>query len=329
MSNFKELLDFLYQNQIDFAKCENVALAIGKLVKMEIIDKTKKIPLKPIERTENQVLALQNQDYKVVFNKSLFLRSFKGIPQIPLKPIERTENQVLALQNQDYKVVFNKSLKTAYRLVVGLGSTHVLETSLTLHHIFGIPYIPGTALKGVVRMVSFWEIAKEEKKLEDLQKQLYEGKLSSSENEDRIKHKLLFGTQGFKGLLVFLDAYPEISENEEIFELDIMNVHYKSYYGDSSGKTPPGDWENPNPITFLTVKKGIPFRFYVLFDEFRAKRILEDKDIPEKHKGMLEGWINNPDNLENLLKGWIESALKEFGVGAKTRLGYGIFEGDL
>ncbi|MEO0174230.1 MAG: type III-B CRISPR module RAMP protein Cmr6, partial [candidate division WOR-3 bacterium] len=214
MSNFKELLDFLYQNQIDFAKCENVALAIGKLVKMEIIDKTKKIPLKPIERTENQVLALQNQDYKVVFNKSLFLRSFKGIPQIPLKPIERTENQVLALQNQDYKVVFNKSLKTAYRLVVGLGSTHVLETSLTLHHIFGIPYIPGTALKGVVRMVSFWEIAKEEKKLEDLQKQLYEGKLSSSENEDRIKHKLLFGTQGFKGLLVFLDAYPEISENE-------------------------------------------------------------------------------------------------------------------
>ncbi|MEO0168684.1 MAG: type III-B CRISPR module RAMP protein Cmr6, partial [candidate division WOR-3 bacterium] len=156
MSNFKELLDFLYQNQIDFAKCENVALAIGKLVKMEIIDKTKKIPL---------------------------------------KPIERTENQVLALQNQDYKVVFNKSLKTAYRLVVGLGSTHVLETSLTLHHIFGIPYIPGTALKGVVRMVSFWEIAKEEKKLEDLQKQLYEGKLSSSENEDRIKHKLLFGTQ--------------------------------------------------------------------------------------------------------------------------------------
>lgn len=313
MNNFKELLNFLYQKQNTI---ENVGLCIGKLLK--IIWEKEQI------------------------DKSGSLASLRRIPEIPLKPIERIEDQICNLKKQGYKVVFDKTLRTAYRLVVGLGSSNVLETSLTLHHIFGIPYIPGTALKGVVRMVSFWEIAKDRKEgLEDLQEQLYEDDLYDSENEDIVKHKLLFGTQGFKGLLVFLDAYPEINEDQEIFELDIMNVHYKSYYGD---KGDPGDWENPNPIIFLTVKRGIPFKFYVLFDEFRANRILENNDILENQKGeknqkkeilkawikkILEEWIHKPDDLENLLKGWIESALKEFGVGAKTRLGYGIFEGDL
>ena len=38
-----------------------------------------------------------------------------------------------------------------WRLVVGLGSTNPRETSMTLSHMYGIPYIPGSALKGAFR----------------------------------------------------------------------------------------------------------------------------------------------------------------------------------
>src|SRR5206468_143499 len=35
------------------------------------------------------------------------------------------------------------------RMVVGLGAENVLETAVTLHHTYGVPYIPGSALKGL------------------------------------------------------------------------------------------------------------------------------------------------------------------------------------
>ena len=227
---------------------------------------------------------------------------------------DRIKQQKENLKNQQYEIILDDcKLKTSSRLVVGLDSGHILETSLTLHHLFGIPYIPGSALKGVVRMVNFWEIVeklnkKSDEEIERLQKQLYEDEISHSDSGDISKHKLLFGAQNFKGLLIFLDAYPEINENQQIFELDVMTPHYQGYY---TKNQPPGDWENPNPITFLTIKKGINFCFNVLFDRFRAKEILNDDKFSE---------------LSQLVKDWLEKALKEFGVGAKTRLGYGIFE---
>ena len=88
---------------------------------------------------------------------------------------KRIDIQKENLKNQQYEIILDDcQLKTASRLVVGLGAGHVLETSLTLHHIFGIPYIPASALKGVVRMVSFWKIAeklnkKSDNEIEELQ----------------------------------------------------------------------------------------------------------------------------------------------------------------
>ena len=50
---------------------------------------------------------------------------------------------------------------TENRLVIGLGTQSVLETSLTLHRIYGYPIIPGSALKGVTRLVALLEVAEE------------------------------------------------------------------------------------------------------------------------------------------------------------------------
>jgi len=309
MRNYNELMEHIYEkgNSVNFEKCENVSLALLKLIKKDIVEQTK--------------------------NKRNFLQSINKI-KIPVKLSERIKKEVVSLERLEYRNIFSNEkdkclkLKTSSRLVVGLGAGHVLETSLTLHHIFGIPYIPASALKGVVRMVSFWEIAenkkiKDEREIEKLQEQTYDKQISDSDDEDIVRHKLLFGTQNFKGLLIFLDAYPEIQDNQGIFELDVMTPHYSGYYTKDQA---PGDWENPKPIVFLTVKKGITFCFNVLFDEFRAKEILKDKNFSQEVRKIIEEWLINSSILSNLVKNWIEDALKEYGVGAKTRLGYGIFE---
>lgn len=122
-----------------------------------------------------------------------------------------------------------------------------------------------------------------------------------------------------------------IEDNREIFDSDIMNVHYQKYYSDATEKIPPGDWENPNPIFFLAIKEGIKFDFNVLFDNYRKDELIKADDeilknlkIPEVAKDVIKEFCNQ--NLTSEVKCLIEEALKEFGVGAKTRLGYGIFE---
>jgi len=319
MRSYNDLINYIYSDRsLNFSKCENISLVFQKLIRKDILE---------ISRNKKWFL-------ESVIN---IQRSINNVSKITENFAKRIEKQRVDLEKHGYENIFKNEknkclkLKTASRLVVGLGAGHVLETSLTLHHIFGIPYIPGSALKGVVRMVSFWKIAekldkKSEEQIKDLQKQLYEGKLSDTDENEILKHKLSFGTQSLKGLLVFLDAYPEIQNNQQIFELDVMTPHYQGYY---TKNQVPGDWENPNPIPFLTVKKGITFCFNVLFDKFRAERLLTSKDdeFPNQAKNIIKEWFN--DNLSKIsqdVRDWIKEALTEFGVGAKTRLGYGMFE---
>ncbi|GAB6078514.1 type III-B CRISPR module RAMP protein Cmr6 [Hydrogenobaculum acidophilum] len=269
-------------------------------------------------------------------SKALFLNKFikwfkeKETIYETYKSVEtRLSAQAKALENQGYKNIFRPDnclkLKTVSRLVVGLSDSNVLEVSLILHHIFGIPYIPASTLKGVVRMVSFWDIItklnrQNDKGIKKLQEQLYNDNISDSDDFNILKHKLLFGTKGLKGLLVFLDSFPVIPKNLDMFELDVMTPHYSNYY--TQGDIP-GDWENPKPIVFLTIREGVEFCFYVLFDQYRLEQIKNSENISKglrmKISKLFEG------NAFDDIRKWFSIALEEFGLGAKSRLGYGIF----
>jgi CRISPR-associated protein Cmr6 len=73
----------------------------------------------------------------------------------------RMQEKLNALQNRHeamlewYKqrdfAVRHIEAKPVWRFVVGLGAAHVLETGITLHRLFGLPIIPGSALKGAAR----------------------------------------------------------------------------------------------------------------------------------------------------------------------------------
>jgi CRISPR-associated protein Cmr6 len=175
----------------------------------------------------------------------------------------------------------------------------------------------------------------EETRLQELQKAFNGQPIWESEKSpilrelpDNVKrtfgcYQLLFGAAGFKGLLTFLDLYPEIPEGENFFELDVMTPHYAPYYQDPE-KNHPGDWYNPKPIPFLTVKPGVRFRSVILFDEWRYERLGEKyrQYLPDKKYILPDEERNNG----NILEGLVKEALENFGVGAKTRLGYGRFK---
>ncbi|MCR4430967.1 MAG: type III-B CRISPR module RAMP protein Cmr6 [Tepidanaerobacteraceae bacterium] len=243
---------------------------------------------------------------------------------------ERIKAQKKALEKQDYEVLIDDTFTTRSRLVVGLGSEHVLETSLTLHHIFGIPYIPASAQKGLCRMVAFWRLAeaKSDEEIKGFKNIFYDSKIDFENEDDQLmKYKILFGTQGFQGLLEFIDSFPTIEHKSDlennidtIFELDVMNVHYGNYY---TKNMPPDDGQAPNPIFFLTVKSGIGFCFTVLYDKMRAG-LLKCSEKP-KIKTFIENWeADNYLKLKEEIMGILNCALGEFGIGAKTGLGYGM-----
>ena len=61
------------------------------------------------------------------------------------------ERQLQALKLLFLSDIKSFKLATDWRMALGLGNESVYETSITLHHIYGIPYIPASAIKGVVR----------------------------------------------------------------------------------------------------------------------------------------------------------------------------------
>jgi len=132
--------------------------------------------------------------------------------------------------------------KPECRFVIGLGSESVYETSMTFHHVYGIPYIPGSAVKGVTRS---WVIINDYDQNEK----------KALENNEFID---IFGSQDNRGKVIFMDAYPI---EKPIIEKDIMNPHFSKYY--SGEEQPPADYLSPTPIFFLTVT-DTPFEFMLI-----------------------------------------------------------------
>lgn len=226
----------------------------------------------------------------------------------PKPHLERARSMLHGLESSGY-YVSQLRMQTNTRLVVGLGQGGTLEAGLSLHPVYGYPYIPSTAIKGLTR--AWLEVAEdsfggqvlEGDTLEDqLFKEAHEvfgsadkderwsGKLSPTEQE---KYKKLLDSQ--RGEVLFFDAVPVSAPT---LEIDIMNPHYQPYYT-KPAENPPGDWYSPNPITFLTVAPGSVFFF----------------GLASKNKAALEK-----------AESWLKSGLSELGIGAKTSAGYGYFD---
>ena len=183
-----------------------------------------------------------------------------------------------------------------WRMIIGLGGETILETDLTLHHLYGIPYIPASALKGLTRGYVAGEKEEFFVPEDNAAKQLAPSKEVKSDHKEI---KRIFGEQEQAGTVIFFDAIP-LDGNFKLV-LDIMNPHYPDYYG--KGHAPSND-QSPNPITFLTVTSTI-FIFAL------APRNPNN----EQHKADVKK-----------VKEWLQEALQKYGIGGKTSAGYGYFQ---
>ncbi|HLH60324.1 MAG TPA: type III-B CRISPR module RAMP protein Cmr6 [Ktedonobacteraceae bacterium] len=119
------------------------------------------------------------------------------------------------------------------RMIVGLGDESVLETSVTLHKTYGVPYIPGSALKGLAASYARQRLT------EDWQK-------------GREAYQVIFGDPDEAGYITFFDALyiPEPGTKKRVLYPDVISTHHQKYYQNFAQT--PADWDDPIPIPFLT-----------------------------------------------------------------------------
>jgi CRISPR-associated protein Cmr6 len=245
--------------------------------------------------TSKYIKELKKQDNFALFLNKIEVNNFEKKDKFP-KIWNPKGNFSIYYQNLKKLNLQKKSfeLKIADKLIIGLGSASVYETSITLHHIYGVPYIPASAIKGSFRSYLIHKYFENElKKYDDY---------SKFENEILFKTKWfvdIFGTEDIQGKVYFFDSF---SNNIDI-KKDIMNPHYPDYY---DKKQPPTDTQNPKPINFLTISGKFEFMFGVK-EDFEVK-------IKDTKYNILE-FIENE----------LQNSLKEFGIGAKTSVGYGYF----
>lgn len=214
----------------------------------------------------------------------------------------------------------------------GLGNEHSLENGFAFLNPYGLPYLPGSGVKGVLRQAARelaggdwgnahgWRGDDEKSFSVVLQKKTVA--LSMSD--------VLFGRETpagdsdhVRGVLSFWDVIPRIAPKDpkkpdEIhLHVEIMTPHQGHYYqqkqdrktGDSVS---PHESGQPIPIPFLTVPPGSGFAFHVVCDLARLRRL-----APE---------LAPDDRGKTLLTAAFEHAFEWLGFGAKTAVGYGAMQ---
>lgn len=129
---------------------------------------------------------------------------------------------------------------TSWRFVTGLGRYHPVENGFAWHHTLGVPYLPGSSVKGIVRSWTESWACVPPREIE---------RIFGPEDGKAQRHV---------GTVIFFDALPIRSVQ---LEPDVMTPHYHKYYQQEEPRLAPGDWYDPKPIPFLTVAPKQTFFF--------------------------------------------------------------------
>lgn len=180
-----------------------------------------------------------------------------------------------------------------WNFATGLGLPHPVENGLAWHHTLGVPYLAGSAVKGLVRAwVEVWDDS-----------------LGAALSEQR-KQRLdaWFGRLDQAGAFIFFDALPIAPVN---LRADVMTPHMGKWY-ESGGDIEdwrhepakvPADWHAPVPVPFLVASKP-----RLLFG-IAPRQAAFANELPEVFKAL-------------------KQALDWIGAGAKTAVGYGQMQED-
>lgn len=200
-----------------------------------------------------------------------------------------------------------------WHFATGLGNPHPVESSFLWHPTLGVPYIPGAAVKGLVRAyVESW-MDNEAERLSTLYRWF------GSEDKNFIKRREL-RDGGFippsgdrkidteAGAFIFFDALPI---GPVTLKADVMTPHMGQWYAegdritnvDDQPERVPADWHDPVPVFFLVADKP------------RLQFCIAPRSDATSQE------------LQQVFEA-LQFALEYLGAGAKTAAGYGRFQGD-
>ena len=189
------------------------------------------------------------------------------------------------------------------RLAMNLADSLIQNAGISLDRLFGMPFIPGSAVKGVCRHAALEQIKTTDPSDLPLLLDQFREVFGTSESDfargDLRDYRALLGgrAENYRGRVSFLPAYPL---NEARIVLDLTCVHYPDYY--RTGQMQDLSIEKPQPNPFPVVEVGAQFAFCLV--------------------------LNRPKGSDSVLESarqWLESALTVRGLGAKTASGYGWF----
>ncbi|MDR3214569.1 MAG: type III-B CRISPR module RAMP protein Cmr6 [Azoarcus sp.] len=201
----------------------------------------------------------------------------------------------------------------------GLGNEHPLENGFAFLNPYGLPYLPGSGVKGVLRQAVKELASGEWGKTDWSLEKRYPLKIGKDETLMLSALDVLFGYETPKGekdhvrgVLSFWDVIPQIKGDH--LAVDIMTPHQSHYYQNkaSADSVTPHESGQPKPISFLTVPPKSGFVFYVQCDVAHLARL-----APE---------LTENDNWRKLLEDAFQHAFDWLGFGAKTSVGYGAME---
>ena len=197
--------------------------------------------------------------------------------------------------------LFELPLKLRGRVTSRLGESHPLESGFMFHPLLGIPWIPGSGLKGAVRY-AYWVrfvATVEPARAEDARQEMEWLFGSASEplaSDSRLEAK---DEKHRRGAAIFFDVLP--GEKGLSVEVDIVNPHFKNYYERKlDGAT---DGESPVPNFFLAAGGTADWTAAVVV-------------LPRP---------GGPRDAAGHLREAMVDCLATWGVGAKTSSGYGVF----
>lgn len=226
-----------------------------------------------------------NTDRLKPYNDAIRDFSFK-IPS----PVQKWQS----LQMKGYK---DFQLYTKYPgLMIGTGNEHSLKMDgaikcgFSFDYVTGLPYIPGSSLKGALRACFPGDGKKSEISLE------YEEYIRTLLGKDDVDIDKL-KENIFDNNDVFLGAFPDIGfAGKRLLDMEFITPH-------TAGK-----FKNPNPISQIKVRPDVKFDFCFILSDYCS----EDGTI-----------IVSAEEKKSLF----EALILDMGMGAKTHVGFGLFSG--
>lgn len=176
-------------------------------------------------------------------------------------------------------------------LLVGAGYPHdakleeAIKCGFTFDYVTGIPYIPGSSLKGMLR--SFFPGDQKEVSEE------YASYIRELLKKDRFD---VLGLKDniFEGNDIFLGAFPDLRDKpRSIMKMDYITPHKEL------------EFNEPNPISMIKIKPDVPIIFNFLLTDYT-------KDDEETI-------IISAEEKKELFK----NIIIDMGIGAKTNVGFG------